>query len=394
MDSAARLEPDGGGGGSGGTLNEDSLNRALAEGRPEMIRLLRTAVRRRPLDKASGRRDPIGGRRQRGTPSAPTTAAAEGKKTPPDLATLDVDTLRIPRPLRAIVDHMKLVDVASYRERIYYFIGYCNSRHYAYATTIKYFYRLRQLGLFGPPTGPVSELRPNKRAFTDSGRPHQRVISMADYRQLFRYLLTNVTRETAPLLVAACTGLRSSEVLQFSLHTIAQLDRRLPVVDIKRKRTTIAAPAEDYHWRPVYTSLLGELVKCLRDELFAEECARYATQPINQRLFPVTQHTLGNRLAVVFRRVLNRNPPLGFGVHAFRNMLAMAMAADKASPQSIQYWLQHRNVRTTHSYIKADFSHMEAEFDRLTGAKYAPLRQTLTEAIALMDADRLKRPDK
>lgn len=308
-------------------------------------------------------------------------------RRPPSAA----DKQRVMRLATEIVPLLGLLDTDSPRARIQLFFGYCLDRNYTYNTTCAYFRKLRIAGLFGPEDGlDVNTLTPDRRAFATSGRQHTRVISVAEYATLHRALMASVDPTDAPLRVAACTGLRTNEVLQMSLATLQQLSAAQPLVNVRRKNvpaarylndTTPPPPAQPNYWRPQYTSLLASTVAWLRDDLYASEYRTYLRTGVDMRLFAVKDRTIANRIRAAFYRVLHRRAPHGFGVHSNRNMLAITMAkGSNGRIGPIQDLLQHRSPKTTKGYIQADFTELASDFDRFTGTAFAQLRDLLSSA--------------
>jgi Phage integrase family len=385
------------------TLNEQTLNERLARGDFSVETLKSLMVRQPPP--ASNRRERVFRKGRRVVVKMEDDAVDDGE--PPPLVEMR-DTLPegadaeaaeaeednrirrtvIPPPAQQIVLDLALLDEPDPYERILTFIGHCIRVNYTYNTTLHYYKTLRAHGTFGPRKGIAKVMTPNKRAFAHRGRRHMRVVGMRDFATFFRYLHAHRSIANAPIIIASLTGLRSFEVLQFSLYTLYQLAHRSPTVAIARKQTVVPSPeavAEgqdtNMYWVPLYTSQLLELCSWLRSTLFGREYAEYLKTGVDMRLFPIRQNTLNARVHTYYHQAVGRPAPHGFGIHSFRNMQAMVMARNRTNLQSIQDFLQHRDVRTTRSYIKADFSETAAEFDRITQLRYATVRRHLTDAL-------------
>lgn len=275
------------------------------------------------------------------------------------------------KAVNSIVTELCLLDEPDYERRAKMFIGYCRVRNYALNTVIRYFKIARQTGVFGPP-GAVS-IQPDPSVFT--GRTHTRIVSTENFTRLFKYLLDNWSEYTAPLLVAFYTGLRTMEILQFTSFTLYQLQTRQHTVNVKRKQTVIND--EPIYWRPIYTTHLQMFVDKLV-ELYSAEYAAYTDSSITVSLFYVTPKTLANRIRLAYYKANGSSPPLGFGIHSCRNMLASIMAETSKNLPAIQLFLQHKSVETTKRYIKTDFKYIRDQFNRITNQEFANVRLNLT----------------
>lgn len=292
----------------------------------------------------------------------------------------------VTKAVNSIVTDLSLLDEPDYERRAKMFIGYCRVRNYALNTVIRYFSIARQNGVFGP-AGAVS-IKPDPSAFT--GRTHTRIVSTENFTRLFKYLLDRWSEYTAPLLVAFYTGLRTMEILQFTGFTLYQLQTRQLTVNVKRKQTVIND--EPIYWRPVYTTHLQTFIDKLV-ELYSAEYAAYTDSSITVGLFYVTPKTLANRIRLAYYKANGSSPPLGFGIHSCRNMLASIMAETSKNLPAIQLFLQHESVTTTKRYIKTDFKYIRDQFNRITNREFTNVRLNLTRPHDTEVDDTVYRPD-
>lgn len=282
----------------------------------------------------------------------------------------------ISHDLKEAILSLRLLDEPSMERRAQIFIGYCRYKNYSYNTTIQYFRILRVHKIFGDPLN--LNVRPDRCAFVDSGRNHTRIVSIDNFKTYARYLSDHFSEYTAPLLVSVYTGLRTFEILQMTTYTLFQLKERHNVVAIKRKHTVISSLADDAtHWVPVYNTYLNALVNKLI-ELYQNDYDMYQSHGFIRKLFYLTPKTLGNRLRTLYFNAVGTLPPLGFGVHSSRNMMAMIMANTSENILAIQQFLQHKHLKQTRRYMKADFTHTTDEFNRLTNYELQDVRTTLT----------------
>jgi len=293
------------------------------------------------------------------------------------------------------------MDEKSMSQRIKIFIGYCLYKNFSYNTTKRYFSILKNNNFFNESPNenenkndisnndsndsddnttqlePIDHLRPNKLSFVNCGHQHIRIVSMSNFKTFIEYLHNNFSIYTAPILVAAYTGLRTFEILQFSTYTIYQLLNQQQPIAIKRKHTVIKSyDIDPILWQPIYNSHLNAFVEQLRD-LYLDDYKIFLEMQINTKLFPVTPKTLGNRIKSLYFNAVNSIAPNGFGIHSCRNMIAMLMAENTENIFAIQQFLQHKNVKTTRQYIKADFSKTTQEFNRLTKYEFSNINKKL-----------------
>lgn len=324
----------------------------------------------------------------------------------------------ITKVLSNIVTSLALLDEPSMRKRLELFIGYCNYKQYTFNTTKQYLKILKLNNFFGNYIADDEKcvnnnnnidsiddddhdnnvnsknidiynndscydgmllklLRPDKLAFAHRGNHHIRVVSMNDFNTFVKYLYDNFSTYTAPILIAAFTGLRSFEILQFSTYTLYQLLNHHQPIAIRRKQTVIKSyDIEPIFWSPIYNTHLNTFVENLRD-LYLDDYNIFLQMQLNVKLFYITPKTLGNRVKSLFYNATGRMAPNGFGIHSCRNMLAMLMAQKSENIFAIQQFLQHKNTKTTRTYIKADFTHTTNEFNRLTNYEFSDINKKL-----------------
>lgn len=280
----------------------------------------------------------------------------------------------IPTNIRTATVELGLLDIEDFNTRIGIFTAYCLRKNYSYNTTMKYYWILRRNGLFGTNE---DMLKPDRRAFIESGTLHTRIVSMDKFRILVQHLHDNFNRTTAPLLVAVYSGLRTSEILQFSTYTLYQLKIRSVTVYIKRKQTTVNPEHnEPIYWKPVYNSHFNSFVEKLT-ELFEDEYKCFVEKKLNSQIFPLTPKTLCNRIKSHYYLATKTVAPYGFGIHSCRNMIAMLMSQNTENVSAICNFLQHKHFATTQQYIKADFTYLKNEYNRITDYTLSNVRANL-----------------
>ena len=281
-----------------------------------------------------------------------------------------------PKLLEA-VQTLNLLDEPNHATRRVLVIDYFGSKNYSWNTTKKYFGLLKSAGVLNDEE--ADDIHPNKRAFCNLGKLHTRIVSQQDFAKVHHHLVKHFSKNTAPILVAFYTGLRTSEILQFKSSTLHELLNQHQTIDIKRKKTNIDSDAEspDNAWKPVYNSHLINYTKQLIN-LYQEEYDNLLQHQINVPLFNITSTTLVERLKSAFRLATGKKPPLGFGVHSCRNMVASIMVGETDNIYSISLWLQHKKIKTTEQYLKTGYSNLTAEFNRLTDRHMSGLNHILS----------------
>lgn len=306
----------------------------------------------------------------------------------------------IPKRLANAITSLKLLDEPSIENRMKIFIGYCKYRNLSYNTTKSYIQILKRHNIFGnlneqdddndnnnnddftmkdnePQT---VDLKPNKITFIDSGNIHTRIVSMKSFKLFATYINENLSQYNAPIAIALYTGLRTSEILQFSTYTLYQLLDRQEIIAIKRKQTVFSSlNPEPIYYQPVYNTHLNAFINRLANEIFEDEYKSFLQTKINIKLFPVTPKTLGNRIKALYFNATGEQAPFGFGIHSCRNMISMLMAEKSENILAIQTFLQHKNVKTTRQYIKADYTYTTNEFNRLTREEFKNVYDRLTD---------------
>ena len=301
-------------------------------------------------------------------------------------------SLSTARPcLTRVVRDLGLLDEPSARRRLDIFLGYCRLRSFAYRTVSAYYRELRRTGLFEDPkevTG-TRYVAPSRISFDETGRKHQRAVSMRSFARLVKHLNEGFSRYTAPLLVAVHTGLRTAEILQWSARTLHQLTRREQDINSVVRKNTLGFGGcvghgcddkESIYWRPVYNTHLIAFVDRLAEALYRDEYVEYAETGLDSRLFPVTRGVLVNRIKAAYSQANDGiAAPFGFGIHSCRNMMAKLMSTCSDNIAAIQAFMQHRSINTTRIYINSDFRETAREFDRLTRNSLAGVTRALSE---------------
>lgn len=305
---------------------------------------------------------------------------------------VDRPNIRLTDRLKDIVISLGLNDEPSMDRRAELVLGYCRYKDYTYNTTVRYFNTLKRFGMFGK-SGNETNVRPDSLAFADNGKLHIRVVRIEDFTKLVQYLHKNFSEYTAPLLMAAYSGLRSSELLQLSMYSLYQLKSRMMSISIRRKHTVITSlDKQTTHWTPIYNTYLNDLINALIT-LYNEPYTVFIERGINTLLFNVSPKTLSNRIQSLYAQAVGARPPHGFGVHSCRNMISIMMAQDSNNMVAISEFLQHKSLKYTRRYVKADFTHVTKEFNRLTNHELASVRGGLEEILEKYEPTQNEKPN-
>lgn len=201
---------------------------------------------------------------------------------------------------------------------------------------------------------PDTVIRPNLAVFDISTR-QVRTPDMNDIESLVNYCVQNINTNTQvlPILMAYYTALRISEIIALTTFHLIQLREREPVLKLNRKNNS--------EWIVVYYDAFNEYVDFLLYH-FRDSISLYETYGIESRLFDYTQRTVGEHLNKIYRHVLHKLPPYGFGIHVFRYYMATKLA-NNGKKELARIMLGHVNIRTTERYIKSDNKLLEQQLN-------------------------------
>lgn len=277
--------------------------------------------------------------------------------------------------VRKIIAALKLTDEPNYDERAKLFIVYC--RFFSKNTIIRYFREAKTLGIFGD-----SNIVPEYNNFL--GKKHIRIVDPDSFIKFVAYLKSHFNEFNAPMLIAYYTGLRVSEILQFSMNTLYQLSLRHVYINIVRKNTIKKYQYKDdtkedekNYWTPVYNV---ELCKFIDDliNLYRNSYDDFLkNKKLNRLLFYIKENTAVSRQKSQYFRVIGKTLPHGFGIHGYRTTMATILSEKTKNLPAIKQFLQHANIETTLNYIKVRWTEMGKEFDRLTKLEYSKISSFL-----------------
>lgn len=277
-----------------------------------------------------------------------------------------------PKFLQTIITELGLLDEPDAVRRYDLCLGYFRCRRYAANTVCRYLKTMRQYGLFGDGES-IKHLKFDSALFYSE--KHTRLVDRAAYGKFVTYMLQHFSKFNAPLLLSFYTGLRTSEILQFTVYHLQQLTIQSPVVDVRRKNTS--RNKQDVLWKPVYNAhLIGFVGKLKR--LYADEFEAFTVAKTDVRLFLITPKTLVNRMNVSFLNATGRKLPEGFGVHGNRTTVASIMYDTAPNLIAVQNYLQHRNASSTRRYVRADVKELASQFDRITAEHFDKTLESLT----------------
>lgn len=109
-------------------------------------------------------------------------------------------------------------------------------------------------------------------------------------------------------------------------------------------------------------------------------------------LFLLTPSGLVRRMQSVFFRATGQRLPYGFGIHGNRTTAASLMVARNPNLISVSKFLQHKSLRTTRQYVRADVINLRKKFNQsmynrsMLNSKYG-FDNNLTNIIQVLKSD-------
>lgn len=284
------------------------------------------------------------------------------------------DTKSLPPIITRIINQLRLLDEPNMDRRALTFLAYCShTLRYSYNTTQHYFQLAKKHNVFGNhDLGTLTTIVPKRSGYT--GMLHIRMVDNECFLKFIKAMHDNFSEYNAPILLAYYTGLRTAEILQCTLYSLFQLKNRNKYIDVFRKQTN--AGGEKVHWIPVYNSEFQNFIDNLIT-LYKESYDNYLKHKINMKLFYIKPSTLLYRVRMEYYHATNRQLPHGFGIHAFRNMMASMLSSYTHNISVIQKYLQHNSPNTTSKYIHVRFDVARNEFNRLTREELSTVAKNL-----------------
>ncbi|MGI4816550.1 MAG: tyrosine-type recombinase/integrase [Janthinobacterium lividum] len=270
------------------------------------------------------------------------------------------DSKNSPKFIRSIVKELGLLDEMCEIRRYDLCLGFFRHRQYSLNTVHRYLKLLRKHGLFGDGEDTKYQI-PDSTVFNN--QKHTRIIDKETYIKYINNMNSNFSKFNAPLLLAFYTGLRTTEILQITTYHLQQLTVRSTTIDVKRKNTS--PKKKSLLWTPIYASHLLKFIDALTI-LYKDELSAFLTTQIDIRLFNLSPSTLLNRMSAIFTSVTGYSLPHGYGVHGNRTTVASIMYDSTPNLVAIQKYLQHRNISSTHRYVRADAKSLARQFNRIT----------------------------
>lgn len=270
------------------------------------------------------------------------------------------DSKNSPKFIRSIVKELGLLDEPCEIRRYNLCLGFFRHRQYSINTVDRYLKLLREHGLFGDGEG-IKYQKPDSAVFNT--QKHTRIVDKETYSAFINNMNSNLSKFNAPLLLAFYTGLRTTEILQITTYHLHQLTVRSTIVDVKRKNTS--PKKKLILWTPIYTSHLFKFIDTLAI-LYKDELSVFLSTDIDIRLFNLSPSTLVNRMSAIFTSVTGNSLPHGYGVHGNRTTVSSIMYDSAPNLVAVQKYLQHRNITSTHRYVRADAKSFAGQFNRIT----------------------------
>lgn len=270
----------------------------------------------------------------------------------------------MPTYLKRIISKMRLDEELDPKNRFYLCMAHCRDAKLSYNTTKRYMQLLLRYKVFSEDDSinrQLQRLMPDPLVFRHD--VHTRMVDRETYEKFVKYLDANFNRFTAPLLCAVLTGLRTTEILQMTTLHLQQLKNQEYVVEINRKNTIKSdREKQPNHWKPIYTKALNTFIDNLI-RLYEPEYSTFQKHNISVLLFLLTPSGLVQRMRAVYYQATKQRLPFGFGIHGNRTTMASLMFNSTNNLISTSKFLQHRHIKSTRVYVRADVINLKKKFD-------------------------------
>jgi integrase/recombinase XerD len=185
-------------------------------------------------------------------------------------------------------------------------------------------------------------------------------------------------RDHALLLFLGRTGARVSEAIGINVADL-RLDKPSQVLLRGKGRKERIVPLDE------------ATVQAMRALCAENPAARDGTAPVfvNARMQRLSRHGVIHILQRAVRMAASRCPALSdrcISPHTLRHTVAMHLLQAGVDLATIQAWLGHADLRTTHHYLEADMEMKRRALEKCTIGDAAPLRyQPKDKLLALLD---------
>lgn len=265
---------------------------------------------------------------------------------------------KIPNTVLEMYKKLNIFDIENNDDRAIMIVKYLASKQYRLQTALKYFEFVRRDGVIGD-----SQISLNKRMFDKITAPQERIPSIGMFKNLIEFFQNIISNDenkikmdynqyvsvklrkvnlTYAVLFVYYTGLRSFEVCSITNKILHELLNYEMVISLERKSSD--------KWNVVYSRQFQKFLQLMKI-FYADYLELYETKNIIVKIFNVSTNYLHFFLVQNYILVNKEEPPIGFGLHSIRYIIATSLAQNN-NLEAAKIFLGHSDVKTTHVYLK------------------------------------------
>jgi integrase len=264
---------------------------------------------------------------------------------------------KTPKTVLEMYKKLNIFEIENHDDRAIMIVKYLASQKYRLKTALKYYEFVRRDGIIGE-----SPIFLNKRIFDKIKSPQERIPPVENFKKCIEYLQeiikANINTKMLcnqympmemrqanlafAVLFVYYTGLRSFEVCSITnkiLHDLLQFEM---VIDLERKCSS--------SWNVIYSRQFQIFLQLMK-EFYSDFLEMYTTKNVILNLFNTSPRNLQYFLTQTYITVNKAQPPIGFGMHSIRYIIATNLAQSNKL-EAAKLFLGHADVKTTHIYLK------------------------------------------
>lgn len=266
---------------------------------------------------------------------------------------------------------LNIFDVENYDSRAIMIAKYLAQKKYRLNTAMKYFEFVRRDGIIGD-----SPIQLNKRMFDIIKQPQQRIPSIDQFKKCIVYLHEQINNPlyqkmdsneyhskeirkvnlAYAVLFVYYTGLRSFEVCSITNKILYELLNYEMVINLDRKNSD--------KWNVVYSKHFQIFLLQMK-RFYGDYLNMYTEKQVILKLFNVSMNYLHHYLNTIYVIVNHEEPPVGFGLHSIRYIIATSLAQNN-NLEAAKLFLGHADVKTTQVYLKYHNIHASKRLNEIS----------------------------
>ena len=264
---------------------------------------------------------------------------------------------KIPQTVLEMYKKLNIFEIENLDDRAILIIKYLASQKYRLRTALKYYEFVRRDGVIGE-----SPIFLNKRIFDKIKSPQERIPPIENFKKCIEYFQENIKKVVGlkmlsnvyvpmelrqanlsyAVLFVYYTGLRSFEVCSITnkiLHDLLEFEM---VIDLERKCSS--------SWNVIYSRQFQIFLQLMK-QFYSDFLEMYTSKNVILNLFNTSPRNLQYFLTQTYTMINKSQPPVGFGMHSIRYIIATTLAQSNKL-EAAKLFLGHADVKTTHIYLK------------------------------------------